>query len=99
MSLSDYLIEFNLKVHKIENFNMKLPPRVLAYFLLSCVNISEEKMDICRATCSDLTYERMKETIEKIGDTNCSADIALSWAIAAKNCLLNVFGFCPNILL
>ena len=31
-------------------------------------------------------------------DANCSADIALNWALAAKNCLLNVFGFCPNIL-
>ena len=33
-----------------------------------------------------------------VKDTNCSSDIALNWALAAKNCLLNVFGFSPNIL-
>lgn len=67
MSLKDYLIEFNLKCHKIENFDMKLPTGVLAYLLLSCANISQEKMEICRATCPELTYEKMKETIEKVG--------------------------------
>ena len=67
MSLNEFLIEFNLKCHKIENFDMKLPTGVLAYFLLACVNLSEEKMEICRATCSDFTYEKMRETIEKVG--------------------------------
>ena len=31
-------------------------------------------------------------------DTNCCAEIALQWAVAAKNCLMNVFGFSPNVL-
>ena len=33
--LNDFLIDFNLKYHKIENFNMKLPDGVLAYLLLT----------------------------------------------------------------
>ena len=76
MSLKDYLIEFNLKQHRIENFNMKLPTGVLAYLLLSCSNISQEKMEICRATCSELTYDKMKETIEKVGVGSSSSNTA-----------------------
>ena len=66
-SLKDYLIDFNLKYHRIENFDMKLPDGVLAYLLLTCANISPEKMEICRATCPTLTYDKMRETIEKVG--------------------------------
>ena len=66
-SLKDYLIEFNLKYHRIENFDMKLPDGVLAYLLLTCANISDEKMEICRATCPSLTYDNMRQTIEKVG--------------------------------
>ena len=82
VSLKDYLIEFNLKIKTIENFNMKLPSGVLAYFLLSCVNISQEKMEICRATCSDLTYEKMRETIEKVGvgSVTSSSDTKMKFA-------------------
>ena len=67
MSLDDYLIEFNLKYHKINNLGMKLPSGVLAYFLLNGANIGQDRMEICRATCSDLTYDKMKDTIEKVG--------------------------------
>ena len=41
----------------------------------------------------------LNNTLQKIiADTNCCVEIALCWAIAAKNCLLNVFGFSPNTL-
>ena len=66
-SLKDYLIDFNLKYHKIENFDMKLPDGVLAYLLLTCANLSAEKMEICHATCPSLTYDNMRQTIEKVG--------------------------------
>ena len=37
--------------------------------------------------------------LDKImNDVNCSADIAVHWAIAAKNSLMNVYGFSPNVL-
>ena len=31
-------------------------------------------------------------------DTNCSVEVALTWAISAKNALANVYGFSPNQL-
>ena len=67
VSLKDFLIDFNLKYHRIENFDMKLPDGVLAYLLLTSVNISNEKMELCRATCPHLRYDDMRETIEKVG--------------------------------
>lgn len=33
-----------------------------------------------------------------VNDINCSVEIALSWSLAAKNALNNVFGFSPNML-
>ena len=74
MSLKDYLIDFNLKYHKMENADMTLPTGVLACMLLNCCNISNEKQEICRATCPELTYEKMKETIEKVGVGSTSSN-------------------------
>ena len=36
---------------------------------------------------------RVKKVME---DTKCSLDVAISWAISAKNSLKNVNGFSPN---
>ena len=41
----------------------------------------------------------LNDMLQKVmKDANCPVDIALSWSLAAKNCLLNVYGFSPNIL-
>ena len=66
-SLKDYLIDFNLKYHKIVNYNMPLQEGVLAYLLLNSANMSEDKKEICRATCPTLTFDNMRQTIEKVG--------------------------------
>ena len=42
---------------------MDLPEGVLAYYLLSCANLSDEQTALCRATCMDLTYDDMKKQI------------------------------------
>lgn len=67
VSLNDFLIEFNLKYHRLENSDMKLPTGVLAGFLLRCCNLSADKEELCRATCPSFTFDSMKETIEKVG--------------------------------
>ena len=46
---------------------MKLPEGVLAYFLLNSANVPDVKKEICRATCPALTYDRMRQTIKKVG--------------------------------
>ena len=36
-------------------------------------------------------------TVSKtMNDTNCDLDVAVAWAISAKNSLKNVHGFSPN---
>ena len=41
----------------------------------------------------------LSEMIEAVlNDTNCNIDIAISWAINAKNSLANVYGFSPHQL-
>ena len=67
-----FLIKFNLKCHKKENADMKLPTGVLAGFLLRCCNLSSEKEELVSVTCPDFTYEKMKETIEVGVDSRSS---------------------------
>ena len=70
-SIKDYIIQFNLKYSKIQSYNMTLPEGVLAYNLLICANLSDEQQQLCRATVSDMTYDEMKKTIEKVA-VSCS---------------------------
>ena len=78
-SIQDYIVEFNLKYNKIKTHHMELPDAVLAYYLLKCANLSEEHCNICKATCSDLTYKNMRSQIEKVtadlsSTTGCQSD-------------------------
>lgn len=66
ISIQDYIIEFNLKYNKIKTFDMSLPEGVLAYYLLKCANISDDLGNMCKATCTDLTYKNMRTQIEKV---------------------------------
>ena len=75
MSIRDYVIEFNLKLKKIQSHDLALPEGVLAYFLLQCANLNKEQSSLCRATCNNLTYNDMKTQIERIYVTNkCAAN-------------------------
>ena len=51
---------------------MDLPEGVLAYYLLSCANLSDEQTALCRATCMNLTYNDMKKPIERVSTSNDS---------------------------
>ena len=66
MSIEDYTIEFNIRYSRIKSLKMELPEGVLAYYLLKCANLTEEQQNICRATCDKLTFEEMKEKIERV---------------------------------
>ena len=65
-SIKDYIVEFNLKIAKLKTYDMELPEGVLAYNLLKCANLSEEQQQMCRATTKKMTYEEMRQTIEKV---------------------------------
>lgn len=69
--IKEYIIQFNLKYSKIKSFNMSLPEGVLAYNLLICANLTDDQQQLCRATVSDMTYDEMKKTIEKVA-VSCS---------------------------
>lgn len=66
MSTKEYIIEFNLRLSKLKDYDMVLPDGVLAYYLLNCANLTEEQSSLCRATCKNLTYEEMKNQIDKV---------------------------------
>ncbi len=78
MSIKDYMIEFNLRLCKIRSHGMDLPDGVLAYYLLSCVNLSEEQSSLCRATCVNLTYKDMKTQIERVSTSSTLTNNSVS---------------------
>ena len=65
-NITDFVVEFDQLSHKLAQFDMKLPDGVLAFFLLSAENVSEESEKLARATCKKLTYADMKATILKL---------------------------------
>lgn len=66
MNIEDYMVEFNIRYSKVKTLNMALPDGVLAYYVLECANLTEEQQNICRATCSTLKYDDMKEQILRV---------------------------------
>ena len=62
-TMSDFMIEFDKKVKRLEEFDMKLPSGVLAYELLLRSNISNEKAVIAKVMCTPWTYENMSKDI------------------------------------
>lgn len=66
-TLSDFVVEFQLKVNKVKASGTVLSDGVLGYTLLRSANLSEEKTDMIKATCDDLTYKNVKAQLEKIG--------------------------------
>ena len=80
-SIQEYIVEFNLKYNRIKLYNMSLPDGVLAYYLLKCANLPEEQSNICKATCSELTYKTMRTQIEKV---TSSVDTAKSESVEVE---------------
>ena len=71
--IEDFIVEFNLRNNKLKTHAMDLPEGVLAYYLLKCANLPDDQANICKATCSDLTYKNMRQQIEKV-TSNSSSD-------------------------
>ena len=69
VSITDFVVEFDQLYQKLDG--------VLAFFLLSAANVSQENEKLARATCKKLTYTDMKTTILKIfGDPAGEDDTA-----------------------
>ena len=64
-SFKDFLVEFQLKVNKVKQSGTKLSDGVLAYTLLQCANLSNEKVDMLCATCDNLDYKTVKKQLQK----------------------------------
>ena len=56
MSIKDNMVDFNLRLCKIRPHAMDLPEDVLAYYLLSCANLSDEQTALCSNESSTSTY-------------------------------------------
>lgn len=67
MNLEQFLIEFKLRQNKVAAAGTTLSDGVLGYILLQCANLPSDKVEIVKATCTDLTYQNVKAQLSKIG--------------------------------
>ena len=94
MDTEDFLVEFDLRLAKIKTHQMALPEGVLGYYVLMCANLSKEQTTLCRATCQDLTFDKMKEQIQRVVQTkasdnktnNASEDVPLFFTSQQQQC-------------
>ena len=65
-SMNNYVIEFENLYHSMENQNMKLPDKVLAFKLLDGASVSENQRQMCLTLANDLTFNSMKTALKGI---------------------------------
>lgn len=75
-SVSASLIRFEAIVGEMVSLDMELPTTVLAYHVLTAMNIGGENERIARATVPDLTYENMVVQIKAIMETQPAAHVS-----------------------
>ena len=68
-SVQDFMVEFNIRSMRCEQYDMKLPDGVLAYYLLKCANLTGEQTNICKATCDKPTLSSMTTQIKRVTST------------------------------
>lgn len=66
-TLEEFIIKFQIMVNKVKASGTTLSQGVLGYALLKSACLPEEKLDMIKATCHDLSFQNVKCQIEKIG--------------------------------
>ena len=76
MPISDFVIEFKLKLNRLKTFKMfeNMEDEIMAYYLLYCANLSTEHSQLCLTTAVPLTFDKMKKQIEKVASSSSTSD-------------------------
>ena len=77
ISIKDYIIEFENLNHLMENQNMKLPDKILAFKILEGATISENQRLMCLTLANDQTFKSIKTGLKRTfsDQTNTSKDV------------------------
>ena len=65
-SIKEFVIQYEELYRKLGTFDIKLREGVQAFFFLTASNISDEYEKLARATCGNMKYKDIKQTILKI---------------------------------
>ena len=66
MDIHEFLRKFELLKNKCETYRFVIPENILAYFMLLCANLPEDKNDIIRATIQEFTVDKMRGQILRV---------------------------------
>ena len=70
MSISDYVIKFELLYFKAKSFHMEILDGVLAYSLLKSANLINEQKQLVKVAVSKMDYQIMKDQLKKVFTSN-----------------------------
>ena len=66
-SLQQFLMEFQIKLNKVKASGTVLSEGILGYMLLSAANLPENKNDLIKAMCEELSYKNVMNQLKKVG--------------------------------
>ena len=66
MNINDYVLKFESLYHKAKSHKMEILDGVLAYRLLNSANLSDDEIQLVKATISEMTYENMKQKLKMV---------------------------------
>ena len=66
-TVANFITEFQLKVNKVKSSGTVLSDDLLGYILLNAANLTDDKLDMVKATCEEMSYKCVKAQLEKIG--------------------------------
>ena len=66
MSMNEFIIEFDNLNYRMDNHNMKLPKKVLAFKLSHGASVSENQQQTYLKSANDLNHGSMKDKINNI---------------------------------
>ena len=91
VSTERFIVDFQLKVNKVKSLGSTLSDNLLGYMLLSCANLSKNRLDMVKASCKEWSYSNVKAQLLKLGLGNTNIDDVCTEFDASKVQIENCF--------
>lgn len=81
MSMTQYMVKFDVLYQRAKAYGNQLTQPVLAYRLLKGANLTQDKEQLARATCTKWDYETLKIQLKKIYDEQAANTLSVEGAV------------------
>ena len=89
VSIENFIIEFQILVNRVKASGTVISDGVLGYVLLCAANLPEDKFNMVKVSCVELTFNEVKAQLEKIG-MGKQGDNSKKYVVSPKSDSLDV---------